>query len=59
MTILSAKLEDPTGYGRVIRKGKTNEVQAVVEEKSCTPAQRKIREINSGFYAFSVKALFD
>jgi bifunctional UDP-N-acetylglucosamine pyrophosphorylase / glucosamine-1-phosphate N-acetyltransferase len=59
MTILSAKLTDPTGYGRVIRKGKSDEVQAIVEEKSCTPAQRKIQEINSGFYAFSVKALFD
>src|SRR6185369_12993673 len=59
MTILSARLEIPTGYGRVIRRGKTDEVQAVVEEKSCTLAQRKLREINSGFYAFSVKALFD
>ena len=59
MTILSAKLADPTGYGRVIRKGKSDKVQAIVEEKSCTPAQRKIQEINSGFYAFSVKALFD
>src|SRR6266498_2453921 len=59
MTILSAKLADPTGYGRVIRKGKSDEVQAIVEEKSCKPAQRKIQEINSGFYAFSVKALFD
>jgi bifunctional UDP-N-acetylglucosamine pyrophosphorylase / glucosamine-1-phosphate N-acetyltransferase len=59
MTLLSATLEVPTGYGRVIRKGKTDEVQAVVEEKSCTPTQRKLREINSGFYAFSVKALFD
>jgi len=59
MTILSAKLEVPTGYGRILRKGKTDEVQAVVEEKSCTPAQRKLQEINSGFYAFSVKALFD
>jgi len=59
MTILSARLDVPTGYGRVIRKGKTDEVQAVVEEKSCTPAQRKLQEINSGFYAFSVKALFD
>jgi bifunctional UDP-N-acetylglucosamine pyrophosphorylase/glucosamine-1-phosphate N-acetyltransferase len=63
MTILSAELEDPTGYGRIIRlgtkaKAKTDEVQAVIEEKSCTPAQRKIREINSGFYAFSVKSLF-
>ena len=59
MTILSAKLSDPTGYGRVIRKGKSDEVQAIVEEKSCKPAQKKIQEINSGFYAFSVKALFD
>jgi bifunctional UDP-N-acetylglucosamine pyrophosphorylase/glucosamine-1-phosphate N-acetyltransferase len=33
-------------------------VQAIVEEKPCTPAQRKIREINSGFYAFSVRPLF-
>jgi len=59
MTILSAKLSDPTGYGRVIRKGKSDEVQAIIEEKSCKPAQKKIQEINSGFYAFSVKALFD
>jgi len=60
MTLLSAKLEDPTGYGRIIRAGpKSNEVKAIVEEKSCTPAQRKIREINSGFYAFSVTALFE
>jgi bifunctional UDP-N-acetylglucosamine pyrophosphorylase / glucosamine-1-phosphate N-acetyltransferase len=59
MTILSAKLEDPTGYGRLIRKGKGGEVAAVVEEKSCTPAQRKLREINSGFYAFAVKPLLE
>ncbi len=59
MTILSARLSDPTGYGRVIRKGKTDEVQAIVEEKSCTAAQRKIQEINSGFYAFAVKPLFE
>jgi bifunctional UDP-N-acetylglucosamine pyrophosphorylase/glucosamine-1-phosphate N-acetyltransferase len=59
MTILSAHLEDPTGYGRIIHNGATSDdVQAIVEEKSCTPAQRKIREINSGFYAFSVKPLF-
>ncbi len=57
MTILSAKLEDPTGYGRVIRDGEN--VKMVVEEKSCTPAQKKIREINSGFYAFSIKALLE
>jgi bifunctional UDP-N-acetylglucosamine pyrophosphorylase / glucosamine-1-phosphate N-acetyltransferase len=58
MTILSAELEDPTGYGRILRKGKSGEIQAVVEEKSCSPTQRKMREINSGFYAFAVKPLY-
>jgi bifunctional UDP-N-acetylglucosamine pyrophosphorylase / glucosamine-1-phosphate N-acetyltransferase len=58
MTLVSAQLEDPTGYGRVIRKNSGPEVQAIVEEKSCTPAQRKLREINSGIYAFSVKPFF-
>jgi bifunctional UDP-N-acetylglucosamine pyrophosphorylase/glucosamine-1-phosphate N-acetyltransferase len=59
MTILSAELENPTGYGRVIRKGNGgHEILGIVEEKSCTPAQRKVKEINSGFYAFSVKPLF-
>jgi bifunctional UDP-N-acetylglucosamine pyrophosphorylase / glucosamine-1-phosphate N-acetyltransferase len=59
MTILSADLSDPTGYGRVIRKNpKTADVKAIAEEKSATPAQRKIREINSGFYAFDAKMLF-
>ncbi|HZR56454.1 MAG TPA: bifunctional UDP-N-acetylglucosamine diphosphorylase/glucosamine-1-phosphate N-acetyltransferase GlmU [Terriglobales bacterium] len=59
MTLLSANLANPTGYGRVIRKSsKSDDVRAIVEEKSTTPAQKKIREINSGFYAFDVKALF-
>jgi bifunctional UDP-N-acetylglucosamine pyrophosphorylase / glucosamine-1-phosphate N-acetyltransferase len=59
MTILTSVLEDPTGYGRVIRKpGPGDEVQAVVEEKSATAKQKKITEINSGFYAFSVPALY-
>jgi bifunctional UDP-N-acetylglucosamine pyrophosphorylase / glucosamine-1-phosphate N-acetyltransferase len=59
MTILSARLENPTGYGRIIRdSGRNGDVKVVVEEKSCTPVQRKLREINSGFYAFSTKPLF-
>jgi bifunctional UDP-N-acetylglucosamine pyrophosphorylase / glucosamine-1-phosphate N-acetyltransferase len=59
MTLLSADLENPTGYGRVLRKSpSSSEVQAIVEEKSTTAAQKKIREINSGFYVFAVKALF-
>jgi len=59
MTILTARLYDPTGYGRVIRVSSKNpEVKAIVEEKSATPAQRKIQEINSGFYAFDAELLF-
>ena len=59
MTLLSADLDHPTGYGRVIRKNaRSADVQAIVEEKSATPAQKKIREINAGFYAFSVPQLF-
>ena len=60
MTILSADLENPAGYGRVIRKSNNGaDVKAIVEEKSASPAQRKIREINSGFYAFNTESLFE
>jgi bifunctional UDP-N-acetylglucosamine pyrophosphorylase/glucosamine-1-phosphate N-acetyltransferase len=60
MTLLSADLENPTGYGRVLRKGpRSAEVKAVVEEKAASPTQKKIREINSGFYVFSVKELYE
>jgi bifunctional UDP-N-acetylglucosamine pyrophosphorylase/glucosamine-1-phosphate N-acetyltransferase len=58
MTLLSAELVNPTGYGRVIHKSAKGEVKAIVEEKSASPAQKKIREINSGFYAFAVTPLF-
>jgi bifunctional UDP-N-acetylglucosamine pyrophosphorylase/glucosamine-1-phosphate N-acetyltransferase len=61
MTLLSADLDNPYGYGRVIRKGAGGraEVQAIAEEKSATPQQKKIREINSGFYAFAGPALYE
>ena len=64
MTLLSADLDHPTGYGRVVRKharkgSHSAEVQAIVEEKSASPAQKKIREINAGFYVFDVSQLFE
>ena len=59
MTLLSADLDNPYGYGRVIRKGSGAEVQAIVEEKSATAQQKKIREINSGFYVFAAPALYE
>jgi len=59
MTILTADLAKPYGYGRVLRKGrKSPEVRAIVEEKAANAAQKKIQEINSGVYAFSVPALY-
>lgn len=59
MTLLSADLDNPTGYGRVLRKSaRGNDVRAIVEEKAASAAQKKIREINSGFYAFSVPGLY-
>ena len=59
MTLLSADLDDPFGYGRVLRRNaRSAEVQAVVEEKAASAAQKKIREINSGFYVFAMKELY-
>jgi len=59
MTLLSAQLADPTGYGRILRKSSAgDEVKAIVEEKAATASQKKLCEINSGFYAFAVKPLY-
>jgi bifunctional UDP-N-acetylglucosamine pyrophosphorylase/glucosamine-1-phosphate N-acetyltransferase len=59
MTILSARLDDPTGYGRIIRKAPaSDDVQAIVEQKSLRKGQEKIHEINSGFYAFAIPPLY-
>lgn len=58
MTLLTARLDNPTGYGRVVRQGRGAQVRAIVEEKAATPRQRKIGEINAGFYAFNAKSLF-
>jgi bifunctional UDP-N-acetylglucosamine pyrophosphorylase / glucosamine-1-phosphate N-acetyltransferase len=59
MTLLTADLENPTGYGRVLRKSPASpEVKAIVEEKAASPAQKKIHEINSGFYVFSTPDLY-
>ena len=59
MTLLTADLANPFGYGRVLRtNAKSPEVRAIIEEKATTAPQRKIHEINSGFYAFSVPDLY-
>ncbi len=58
MTLLSAQFANPFGYGRIVRRGNTDEVAQIVEEKPATPEQRKIQEINVGVYAFDARKLF-
>ena len=56
-TILTAKAQDPTGYGRVIRN-EQNEVEKIVEHKDASAEERLTAEINTGTYCFDNKALF-
>ena len=56
-TILTAELDDPTDYGRILRDSE-GRVQAIVEEKSATPEQRAIREVNSSIYCFTLTKLW-
>ncbi|MGN6753356.1 MAG: bifunctional UDP-N-acetylglucosamine diphosphorylase/glucosamine-1-phosphate N-acetyltransferase GlmU, partial [Intrasporangium sp.] len=56
VTLITATLEDPTGYGRVLRDLEGG-VAGIVEQKDATPEQRAIREVNSGIYAFDVAVL--
>jgi bifunctional UDP-N-acetylglucosamine pyrophosphorylase/glucosamine-1-phosphate N-acetyltransferase len=58
MTLLTAVMERPQGYGRIIFHNHGREVQAIVEEKSLNDSQRALKEVNAGFYVFNTKALF-
>ncbi len=55
-TLLSARVPNPFGYGRLVR-GDTGRVQAIVEEKDASAVQRQINEINSGTYCFETPDL--
>ncbi len=50
--------DDPTGYGRIVRD-ENGDLAAIVEERDCTPAQRKIREVNPSYYCFDGRRLFE
>jgi bifunctional UDP-N-acetylglucosamine pyrophosphorylase/glucosamine-1-phosphate N-acetyltransferase len=57
-TLGTAELEDPSGYGRIIRDDYGN-IQGIVEHSDCTPEQLKIKEINPSNYLFNNKILFE
>ncbi|GAA2597614.1 MULTISPECIES: bifunctional UDP-N-acetylglucosamine diphosphorylase/glucosamine-1-phosphate N-acetyltransferase GlmU [Streptomyces] len=59
VTVLTAEVPDATGYGRIVRDEATGAVTAIVEHKDATDAQRSIREINSGVFAFDGQLLAD
>lgn len=58
MTLLTTRLANPYGYGRVIRK-KNGAIARIIEEKDATPAERSIQEINTGVYIIEAPFLFD
>lgn len=57
VTVLSMRLPDPKGYGRIIRSSDEYGIERIVEEKDATAEQRAIDEVNSGIYAFDYAAL--
>jgi bifunctional UDP-N-acetylglucosamine pyrophosphorylase / glucosamine-1-phosphate N-acetyltransferase len=56
-TVVTATVERPYGYGRIVRSD--GRIARIVEERDASPAERHIKEINSGIYAFDLAPLFD
>lgn len=56
VTVITAELENPCGYGRILRQDKVG-IRGIVEEKDATPEQKNIAEINSGAYWFAADKL--
>lgn len=55
-TVISASLENPSGYGRILRDENLN-VKAIIEEKNASALQKQITEVNSGLYCFDIGLL--
>jgi len=56
--ILTVNMDDPSGYGRVIKEDE-DEVKKIVEHKDATDEQRLVREINTGIYVYRAKSLLE
>ncbi|BCX81201.1 bifunctional UDP-N-acetylglucosamine pyrophosphorylase/Glucosamine-1-phosphate N-acetyltransferase [Methylomarinovum caldicuralii] len=57
LALLTVELEDPSGYGRIVRDSGTGQVLRIVEEKDATPEEKRIREVNTGILAVPAEAL--
>jgi len=58
VTLATAVLDDPAGYGRIVRDTYGN-IQGIVEDSDCTPEQLVIKEVNPSYYLFDNKVLFE
>lgn len=57
-TVITAELSDPSGYGRIVRN-KDGSVEKIVEHKDASEEERKIKEVNSSMYCFTISHLMD
>ena len=58
LTLLSTRLADPTGYGRVIR-AEDGRVRSIVEQKEAGPGELQVKEVNTGLYCFRITDLLE
>ena len=58
LTLITAEIDDPSGYGRIIRD-KNGNLLKIVEEKDCDDDERKIKEWNPGIYIFKIPGVFE
>jgi len=58
VTVLTTRMKEPTGYGRIVRD-KNGNIRKVIEEEDASPREKRITEVNSGIYCFDSTFLFD
>ena len=58
LTLITAEIDDPTGYGRIIRD-ESGKLLKIVEEKDCNDYEKKIKEWNPGIYIFKIPEVFE
>ncbi|HJK98324.1 MAG TPA: bifunctional UDP-N-acetylglucosamine diphosphorylase/glucosamine-1-phosphate N-acetyltransferase GlmU [Polyangiaceae bacterium LLY-WYZ-14_1] len=59
LSLLVGQLDDPTGYGRILRDPETRSVVGIREHRDCSPDERALREVNPGLYAVDAAFLRD
>jgi len=55
--LMTTRLDDPTGYGRIIRDTSDNLFEKIVEEKDCNQDEKNVKEVNAGIYSFNCATL--